>query len=75
LLKRKELSKALNRRVAVNLIDDGSTLFVGRFGSFDKDTLVFEQCESVPAPGETPRPFPGRQYVDRIHVFITEIQT
>jgi small nuclear ribonucleoprotein (snRNP)-like protein len=73
--KRKELSKALNRRVAVNLIDNGSTLFVGRFASFDDTSLVFEQCESVSGPNETPRAFPGRQFVDRIHVFITELQT
>jgi hypothetical protein len=74
-LKRKELSKALNRRVAVNLIDNGVTLFVGRFAGFDKDTYVLEQCETAPAPGETASPLPGRHYVDRVHAFITESLT
>ena len=75
MFKRKELAKALNRRVAVNLIDDGSTLFVGRFAAFDEHTYVLEQCESIPAPGETAHPFPGRQYVDRVHAFLTVLPT
>jgi hypothetical protein len=56
----------------VNLIDNGVTLFAGRLASFDKDTYVLEQCETIPAPGETPNPLPGRHYVDRVHAFITE---
>ena len=75
MFKRKELSKALNRRVAVNLIDNGSTLFVGRLAGFDDSTYVLEQCETAPGPGETARSLAGRQYVDRIHAFVTELQT
>jgi small nuclear ribonucleoprotein (snRNP)-like protein len=70
--RKRELSKALNRRVAVNLVDNGVTLFVGRLAGFDKDTYVLEQCETAPGPGETPNSLPGRQYIDRIHAFITE---
>ena len=70
--RKRGLTKALNRRVAVNLIDNGVTLFAGRLAGFDKDTYVLEQCETIPGPGETPNPLPGRQYVDRIHAFITE---
>jgi small nuclear ribonucleoprotein (snRNP)-like protein len=70
--RKRELSKALNRRVAVNLIDNGVTLFTGRFASFDKDTYVLEQCETIPAPGETASPLPGRHYIDRIHAFLTD---
>lgn len=70
--RKRELSKALNRRVAVNLVDNGVTLFMGRLAAFDKDTYVLEQCETAPPPGETAQSLPGRQYVDRIHAFITE---
>lgn len=70
--RKRELSKALNRRVAVNLVDNGVTLFVGRLAAFDKDSYVLEQCETAPPPGEVASPLPGRQYIDRIHAFITE---
>ena len=66
------VEEALNRRVALNSVD-GDTLFIGRLAAYDAETYVFEQCETVAAPGETPKRIPGRHYVDRIHGFITEL--
>jgi small nuclear ribonucleoprotein (snRNP)-like protein len=68
------LDKALRRRVALNTVD-GETLFTGRLVEYDAETFVLEQCETIPAPGETARPIKGRQYVDRIHGFLTELPT
>jgi small nuclear ribonucleoprotein (snRNP)-like protein len=68
------LDKALRRRVAVNTIE-GDTLFTGRLAEYDGTTFVLEQCETVPNPGETANPIAGRQYVDRIHGFLTELPT
>lgn len=62
------LDKALRRRVAVNDVN-GNTLFIGRLAEFDKDTYVLEQCQT---PGDDPHDLAGRQYVDRIHAFLTE---
>lgn len=66
---RRQLSKAVNRRVAVNTVR-GETLFVGRLAGFDKDTYVLDQCTT---PGDDPKDLAGRQYIDRIHGFITEL--
>lgn len=68
------LDKALRRRVAVNAVN-GNTLFVGRLAEYDKETFVLEQCETVAPPSGTPTPLPGRHYVDRVHAFLTELQT
>lgn len=68
------LDKALKRRVALNTVE-GETLFTGRLAEYDDTTYVLEQCETVPAAGETAQPITGRQYVDRIHGFITELPT
>lgn len=68
------LDKALLRRVAVNFIDSDS-VFTGRLAEYDNETLVLEQCQTVPGPGETAQPITGRQYVDRIHVWLQELPT
>ena len=68
----KVLDKALRRRVAVNFLD-GPATFTGRLAEYDSETYVLEQCETVPAPGETAQPIAGRQYVDRIHAFLQEL--
>jgi small nuclear ribonucleoprotein (snRNP)-like protein len=65
------IANVVNKRVAVNFLD-GST-FIGRLADYDTDTFVFEQCETVPAPGATPQPIQGRQYVDRINVWLQEL--
>lgn len=54
---------------------DNDAVFTGRLAEFDGDTFVLEACETVPAPGETARPIPGRQYVDRIHAWLQELPT
>jgi small nuclear ribonucleoprotein (snRNP)-like protein len=69
------LDELLLRRVAVNLVENGVTLFTGRFTGYDDRTLVFEQCETYPSQGEVPRPITGRQYIDRIHVWPGELPT
>lgn len=66
------LDKALRRRVAVNFLDTDS-IFTGRLAEYDNTTYVLEQCQTVPGPGETARDIPGRQYVDRIHVWLQEL--
>jgi hypothetical protein len=66
------LDRALRRRVAVNFLDN-DFVFTGRLAEYDADTFVLEQCETHAMPGETPQPIKGRQYVDRIHVFLTEL--
>lgn len=66
------LRKALRRRVAVNFLD-GQRGFIGRFAEYDSETYVLEQCETIPAPGETSQPIAGRQYVDRMHAFLQEL--
>lgn len=66
------LDRALLRRVAVNFIDSDS-VFTGRLAEYDYETFVLEQCQTVPGPGETPQPIPGRQYVDRVHVWLQEL--
>jgi hypothetical protein len=68
------LDKVLRRRVALNTVD-GETLFTGRLAEYDSETYVLEDCQTVPAPGEIPNPIKGRQYVDRIHGFLTELPT
>lgn len=68
------MDKALMRRVAVNFIDSDS-VFTGRLADYDNETFVLEQCQTVPAPGGTPQPIQGRQYVDRIHVWLQELPT
>jgi hypothetical protein len=68
------LDNALRRLVAVNALD-GDTLFTGRLAEYDDQTYVLEKCETVPAANEVAQPIVGRQYVDRIHVFLTELPT
>ncbi|MGZ3493061.1 MAG: hypothetical protein ACXU9S_16450 [Gemmatimonadaceae bacterium] len=70
--RRNVLDKALRRRVAVNFLDSPTT-FTGRLAEYDADTYVLEQCETIPAPGETAQPIKGRQYVDRVHAFLQEL--
>lgn len=72
--RKRVLNKALRRRVAVNTVT-GETLFTGRLADFDDTTYVLEQCETVAAHGETAQPIAGRQYVDRVHGFLTELLT
>lgn len=66
------ISKTLLRRVAVNLTA-GEGTFVGHLADFDNTTYVFEQCETVPAAGETPQPIKGRVYVDRNMCWLQEL--
>ena len=71
-LRKPVLDKAIRRRVAVNFLD-GQVGFTGRLAEYDSETYVLEQCETIPAPGETAQPIAGRQYVDRIHSFLQEL--
>lgn len=66
------LDKALRRRVAVNFLEN-DFVFTGRLAEYDDTTYVLEQCETHPAPNEVAQPIKGRQYVDRIHAFLTEL--
>ena len=66
------LDSALRRRVAVNFLDS-DFVFTGRLADYDADTFVLEQCQTHPGPGETAQAIKGRQYVDRIHAFLTEL--
>lgn len=66
------LDQALRRKVAVNFLSGGGD-FVGRLAEYDDKTFVIEQCETIAAPGATPQPIAGRQYVDRVHVFLQEL--
>jgi hypothetical protein len=66
------LRKALRRRVAFNTLT-GQTLFTGRLAEFDGKTYVLEACETYPGPGETAREIKGRQYIDREHGFLSEL--
>lgn len=66
------LDKALRRRVAVNFLEN-DFVFTGRLAEYDEHTFVLEQCETHALPGETAQPIKGRQYVDRIHAFLTEL--
>lgn len=68
------LDKALRRRVAVNFLA-GYGDFTGRLAEYDGKTFVIEQCETIPAPGETAQPIAGRQYIDRTHAFLQELPT
>ena len=67
------LDELLLRRVAVNEVDTGNVLFVGRLAKYDGETYVLDQCETYPRPGETAQPIKGRQYIDRIHTFLSEL--
>jgi hypothetical protein len=67
------VDKALRKRVVVNFLDSGS--FIGHLAEYDSETYVFEQCETVPASGETAQRIPGRQYVDRINCWLQELPT
>lgn len=68
------VDKALLRRVAVNLLgNEGS--FIGYLAEYDSETYVFDQCETIPAAGETPRALPGRHYIDRINCWLQELPT
>lgn len=69
------LDELLLRRVSVNQIESGETMFIGRFVKYDADTFVFEQCETCPKPGEVAQRIKGRQYVDRIHVWPGDLPT
>jgi hypothetical protein len=71
---RSVLDRALRRRVAVNFLGNEAA-FVGRLAEFDAETYVLEECETIPAPGETAQPIRGRQYVDRLHAFLQELDT
>ena len=66
------LDKALRRRVAVNFLSGGGD-FVGHLAEYDDKTFVLEQCETIAAPGATPQPIAGRQYIDRAHAFLQEL--
>jgi hypothetical protein len=68
------ISKTLLKRVAVNFFTDGTT-FIGHLADFDNSTYVFEQCETVPAAGETANAIKGRVYVDRINCWLQELPT
>jgi hypothetical protein len=68
------LDKALRRKVAVNFLGSHGS-FTGRLAEYDAKTFVLEACETIAAPGETPRPIAGRQYVDRAHAFLQELDT
>lgn len=68
------LDKALRRRVAVNFLGNEAA-FIGRLAEYDDETFVLEECETIAAPGETAQPIRGRQYVDRLHVFLQELDT
>lgn len=70
--RRRVLDKALRRRVAVNFLDN-DFVFTGRLAEYDPETYVLEQCETHPGPNEVPQPIKGRQYVDRMHAFLTEL--
>lgn len=66
------VSKTLLKRVAVNFLGNDGT-FIGHVAEFDNRTYVFEQCETVPAPGETAQPIKGRVYVDRNMCWLQEL--
>jgi hypothetical protein len=54
---------------------DGDTLFTGRLAEYDDTTYVLEQCQTVADANGTIHPLKGRQYIDRIHAFLTELPT
>lgn len=59
------ISKAIRRRFAVTL-RQSEGVFSGVLTEFDTQTLVFEQCQTVPTnEGGTPSPIVGRVFVDR----------
>lgn len=62
---RNVLKGAVRRRFAVTLrANEGS--FSGVLTEFDRETFVFEQCQTVPSrEGETVAPIAGRVFVDR----------
>jgi hypothetical protein len=66
------LDQALRRKVVVNFLS-GHGSFAGHLGEYDDKTYVLESCETIAAPGETPRPIAGRQFVDRALAFLQEL--
>jgi hypothetical protein len=71
--RRPVLDKALRRKVAVNFLNS-TAAFTGRLAEYDAKTFVLEQCETIARPGETAQPIAGRQYVDRVHAFLQELE-
>lgn len=68
MFRRKSLvDKAIRRRFIVTLAGNEG-IFSGNLADHDGETLVFEQCKTVPdTTGGTPQDIAGRVYVNVIH--------
>jgi hypothetical protein len=65
-LRKSLVNKAIRRRFAVTL-KQNEGVFSGVLTDSDRETLVFEQCQTVPSvEGGTPSTIAGRVFVDRI---------
>lgn len=63
------VAKAICRKFIVTM-KDGDGAFSGLLTEMARDTLVFEQCQTVPAPDDVDPPQP---IVGRVHVFVSNV--